>query len=255
MIDMSSCTIVDRDFYNTGWNIQRFPGPDCGDVKQLTISVQSTGDQIDRLVILGRNNCEVARFITPFDSSLTQTESVDEPISSAAASGEVEVLFTTFAAGGGGYHMTATAVGSGSPTYACIPMWFAVDLYSNGNVLSANLNNTYIYGGFVLNMTGHRYEEGATGRHFELYVNGQKVWDQVFPNWRWVPGIGFVQPIVIPYTGVANDVKLVCTNCGNTWIVSGWAYTRPPTALTPWVIDAIAALLGVLIGAVIATKT
>jgi hypothetical protein len=134
-------------------------------------------------------------------------------------------------------------------------MWFAVDLYSNGNTLTANLNNTYIDGGFVLNMTGHRYEEGAVGRHFELYVNGQKVWEQTFPNWRWFPGCGFVQPIIIPYTGVVNDVKLVCTNCGNTWIVSGWAYTRPITALPLWVIAAIAALLGVLVGAVVATKT
>ena len=64
-----------------------------------------------------------------------------------------------------------------------------------------------------------------------LKVDGREVWRQTFPDWRWRPGQGVVQPIYVSYKGYAGDVELACENCGDIWVVSGWAYSL--TSSTP----------------------
>jgi hypothetical protein len=261
---VSTCTLVDKAFVNTGWDVVKMPGPNCGRVTQLTVSVQSLGDPYDRIVLIARNNCEIARFITPFDTSMQQTESVSEPISSIAASGEVDVVFTTY--GAGGYHLLAQAVGTGeSPVYYGIPLWFNVHMGpvedgNAGNTLSATVD--WYIDGVVLNFTGHSSQEfGGCGKTFRLYINGNEVWSyttNTFPCQRWLPGVGFVPPIIIKWSGYAHDIKLTCDNCGSYWVVSAWAFTtQPPPTQQPWVFWlALAAvvLTGVGIGVGIAVS-
>jgi hypothetical protein len=214
-----------REFYDTGWNRVCFPNP-C-DVPSSAISFEtvSTGDQWDRLVAVAVDGAEVLRFITPFGGRISGEFRLPKELWDATRGREVCVLFTTFAIGGGGWRLTVSYTPSDPrfPKVVKYSLWFVEWITSQKRTLRGRVGA--FVDGFVLNMTGHRGEEGGgRNRTFILRVDGREVWRQTFPDWRWRPGQGVVQPIYVSYKGYAGDVELTCENCGDIWIVSSWAY-------------------------------
>lgn len=250
-----SCVIVDREFYDTGWNKVCFTSNNCGRLKSLSYRAVSTGDSIDRLVAVARNGCEILRFITPFGGSISYSIDLNEPIASIAGDGEVCVVFTTFAVGGGGWRLNVAGTPEGVAKYSCKSMWFIEWITSDKRALSATVNSYVTH--FVLNMTGHRGEEGGgINRTFTLKVDGKEVWRQTFPNSRWYPGMPYVPPIVVEYNGYAGNVTLECNNCGDIWVVSGWATTPggavplPAPRVNP-IFASLATVSGALLGRIV----
>ncbi|MBP1449089.1 MAG: hypothetical protein JZD41_03625 [Thermoproteus sp.] len=224
-----TCTMVDREYKNTGWDKVCFTAPSTcpSSSASVNISVKSTGDGIDRLVTVAPHNCEVIRFITPFDSELSQTVQLTEPIASVATSySDICSVFTTFFYSGnpnGGYYLKITYDGQGKPGYSCVPAWYMEFIDNSTTEVSADIGGHFI-SHFVLNMTGHRGEEGSgVNRRWQLILDGNVVWDQTFPDWRWYPGKGYVEPIVVSVNRRVNRAVLKCLNCGHVWIASGWA--------------------------------
>jgi len=222
-----------REFYDTGWNKVCFPNPCSTPASAISFDAVSTGDQWDRLVAVAVDGAELLRLITPFGGQISGRVYLPEELWDATRGEEVCVLFTTFAAGGGGWRLTVEQTPvppCGLTREMCVswrvvkyPLWFVEWITSQNRVLRGRVGATV--DGFVLNMTGHRSEEGGgINRTFILRVDSREVWRQTFPDWRWRPGQGAVQPIYVKYKGYAGDVELACENCGDIWVVSGWAY-------------------------------
>lgn len=225
-----------REFYNTGWNKTCFSNPCDVPASAIDFETVSTGDQWDRLVAVAVDGAELLRFVTPFGGQISGELKLPQELWGATRGREVCVLFTTFAAGGGGWRLTISQmpVSPSTPFPGVVkhPLWFVEWITSQRETLSGKIG-AYV-DGFVLNMTGHRGEEGGgVDRTFVLKVDGKEVWRQTFPDWRWRPGQGVVQPVYVSYKGYASDVELTCENCGDIWIVSGWAYSlTSSTSLT-----------------------
>ncbi len=236
-----------REFYDTGWNKTCFSNPCNGPASSIIYEAVSTGDQWDRLVAIAIDGSELLRFITPFGGRISGELKLPRELWNATRGKEVCVLFTTFAAGGGGWRLTISHMPVSPCTqYSCptfpevvkYPLWFVEWVSSQKRTLRGHVG-AWI-DGFVLNVTGHRGEEGGgVNRTFILRVDGREVWRQTFPDWRWRPGQGIVQPIYVNHKGYAGDVELTCENCGDIWVVSGWAYRLYPMA-TPVALLAIA---------------
>jgi hypothetical protein len=217
--------------HDTGWNVVRMPMPEgcrAACVGELALRAESLGDQWDRLVAVGVDGCEVLRLITPFDAKIEVARSLlDRPESWLFYQArELWLVFTTWEVGGGGWRLElgrAEAPCARRPIRA-YPLWFVAHLGAEGKKkLTAQVGARV--DGFVLNMTGHRQEEGGgVNRTFILRVDGREVWRQTFPDWRWRPGQGVVGPVYVRYSGHAGTVELECPDCGNVWAVSGWAY-------------------------------
>jgi hypothetical protein len=222
---------LSRELHDTGWNVVRVPLPgECRGacIQALALRATSLGDGWDRLVAIGVDGCEVLRVITPFDAKIEVARSLlDRPESWLLyRARELWTVFTTWEAGGGGWRMElgkSEAPRAWRPirTY---PLWFVEHLGEGGrNRLAARVNARV--DSLVLNVTGHRHEEGGgVNRTFVLRVDGREVWRQTFPDWRWRPGCGVVEPVYVEYSGYAGTVELECPDCGNMWAVSGWAY-------------------------------
>jgi len=230
-----------REFYDTGWNKICFSNPCDVSASAIDFEAVSTGDRWDRLVAVAVDGAELLRFITPFGDQISGELKLPRELWGATEGREVCVLFTTFAAGGGGWRLAVRYMPVPPcpfPEIACLfpgvvkhPLWFVEWITSQSRSLKGHVGT--VVDGFVLNMTGHRGEEGGgVNRTFVLKVDGREVWRQTFPDWRWRPGQGVVQPIYVNYKGYAGDVELTCENCGDIWVVSGWAYSlTSPTSL------------------------
>lgn len=225
-----------REFYDTGWNKTCFNNPCDVPASAINFEATSTGDNIDRLVAVAVDGAELLRFITPFGGQISGELKLPQELWNATRGKEVCVLFTTFAAGGGGWKLTVSYMPASPstplPGVVKHPLWFVAWITSQNKSLRGHVG-AYV-DGFVLNMTGHSWEEGGgVNRTFVLKVDGKEVWRQTFPNWRWRPGQGVVQPVYVSYKGYAGDVELTCENCGDIWVVSGWAYSlTSSTSLT-----------------------
>jgi hypothetical protein len=249
-----------REFYDTGWNKVCFPNPCDAPSSSLSFEAVSTGDRWDRLVAVAVDGAELLRFITPFGGRISGEFKLPQELWDATRGREVCVLFTTFAAGGGGWKLTVDYTSPGDsrfPKVVKYPLWFVEWITSQKRTLRGRVGAHV--DGFVLNMTGHRSEEGGgVNRTFVLRVDGREVWRQTFPDWRWRPGQGVVQPIYVSYKGYAGDVELTCENCGDIWVVSGWAYslhspTIPPTT-SPVMLLAIAGATSAFASAYVVSK-
>ena len=254
-----------REFYDTGWNKICFSNPCDVSASAIDFEAVSTGDRWDRLVAVAVDGAELLRFITPFGDQISGELKLPRELWGATEGREVCVLFTTFAAGGGGWRLTVSympvppcqlpEVACGPPPRVVKhPLWFVEWITSQRRALSGRIGAHV--DGFVLNMTGHRGEEGGgLNRTFVLKVDGREVWRQTFPDWRWRPGQGTVQPIYVSYKGYAGDVELACENCGDIWVVSGWAYSltssTPPTP--PVMLLAIAGATSAFVSAYVST--
>ena len=240
--------LIDKDFYDTGWNKIPFSHiPEPGSEIAVHIDVTSTGDGWDRLGAIALNGCEILRFATPFDSALRQTVTIGEPVASAFRYPSGEAVLTTYAAGGGGWHMKITYESRGSPSYYGIPVWFLEEMNPEKRSLKARIDAYADY--LVLNITGHSYEEGAY-RTFELLADGETIWEDVTGD-RWNPNV-FVSPMVFEVKRRIGEVELRSPDCRSYWKVSLWAASPTPPVEWPSLLLGLTPIL--MVGGVVACE-
>ena len=235
--------IFDAKFQDTGWTPKCFntSGPP---VSQISISAIPYGDPWDRLGSVILNGVEVVRFITYYGEPVNIT--VNVPPELQLGWNKACGVLTTYM---GYFDYKAGGTQPGSKYYAVIPAFTRDTNSQPGQGIQKTFPVPIPVEKIVLSLTGHGYEEGACGRIFHIYLNGQEV-ATLNRCWGWGAGCGCpVDPIILDASmNNVTSVAIKCDNCGSYWKVS-MALDAPPTftlpTQIPWWLLAAVGLAGI----------
>jgi hypothetical protein len=222
--------LINTNFKNTGWTPQCF-SVSAKPANQIHIKLTSLGDPWDRFVSLIVNDVEIIRAITPFDEVLEQNITIPEPLGGAFSLGnKVCGILTTFV---GSWNYFAETTNEITPTEVPFPIFTVDTMDSDHRKLSKKVTPFYAKKGYFY-ATGHRDEEGASGRRFIIRIDGKTVFDKSL-NWGWLPGCGYITPYEFDVNSTVSNIEIESPNCGNCWKISLALTTTPklPSLIYP----------------------
>jgi hypothetical protein len=238
--------LINDDFVQTEHNRKCYK-VSAAPANKIHYKLTSKDDPWDRLFSLIINNAEILRAVTTYGGTIEQTVEIPQELSSAFSLGnEVCGILTTFV--GGGWHCYAETVNETTPKYGLIPAFTWETMNSQKRVLETTIPPTSVRKIFLY-ATGHYLEEGGSNKTFQIYLNGNLVFERNLP-WGWSPGCGYIKPydVDVEIENVTK-VRIESPNCGDYWITS-LILTTPTPPPPPPKAEVMFSLLPIILGAV-----